>query len=43
LPSANILNLEARINAITPDTLTKVANKYLINKNLIRALMMPEK
>lgn len=43
LPSANILNLEARIKAITPDTLTKVANKYLINKNLIRALMMPEK
>lgn len=43
LPSANILNLEARIKAITPDTLTKMANKYLINKNLIRALMMPEK
>lgn len=43
LPTANILNLESRIRAIQPATLTAVANKYIVEQNVIHALLMPEK
>lgn len=43
LPTANIINTEARIKAVTPNMLTQVANKYLSAKNVLHALMMPVK
>ena len=42
LSTANITNFETRVKAITPATLTTVANKYLNSKNVLHALMMPE-
>ena len=42
LPSANILNVDTRIKAVTPAMLTATANKYLSSKNVLHAMMMPE-
>ncbi|MBK8143943.1 MAG: insulinase family protein [Bacteroidetes bacterium] len=42
LPTENLLNLEARLQAATPALLTGIANKYLSSKNILHAMMMPE-
>jgi zinc protease len=42
LPTDNLLNFEARLQAATPALLTGVANKYLSSKNILHAMLMPE-
>lgn len=42
LPTENLLNLEARLQELTPALLTGIANKYLSSKNILHAMMMPE-
>jgi len=42
LPTSNILNVESRIKAVAPATLTEAANKYLNAKNILHALLMPQ-
>lgn len=41
LPTENVLNYESRLKSVTLATLTEVANKYLISKNVLHALLMP--
>lgn len=41
LPTENLNNFESRLKAVSPESLTATANKYLSSKNVLHALMMP--